>query len=181
MKWIAVAASLAVLAGCASKPQQSAAPAPAAAPAPIAAPAPAPAPAAPPRAAAATPAPSPASQALELARSRIIGVEPSVYFDFNKFTIKPEFQNTVSAFGNYLAVVKNSRMVIEGNADERGTVEYNLALGQRRAEAVSVALQANGASSGSIETISYGEERPRNTGKSEAAFAENRRADIVLK
>ncbi|MGA1252327.1 MAG: peptidoglycan-associated lipoprotein Pal [Burkholderiaceae bacterium] len=177
MKWIAVAASLAVLAGCASKPQQAVAPAPA----PAAAPAPAPAPVAPPRAAAATPAPSPVSQAVELARSRIIGVEPSVYFDFDQFTIKPDFQNTVSAFGNYLAVVKGSRMVIEGNADERGTVEYNLALGQRRAEAVSMALQVNGASPASIETISYGEERPRNPGKSEAAFAENRRADLVLK
>jgi len=176
MKWIVAAASLAVLAGCASKPQQATAPA-SSAPAP----APASAPSAPPPAAAASPAPSPASQAIELARSRIVGVEPSVYFDFDKFNVKSEFQNTVAAFGNYLAVVKNARMVIEGNADERGTVEYNLALGQKRAEAVSMALQANGASAASIETISYGEERPRNPGKSEAAYAENRRADMVLK
>jgi peptidoglycan-associated lipoprotein len=178
MKWIVAAASLAVLAGCASKPQQAEAPSasrPASAAAPSAPSASAPS------AAASRAADAATSQAADLARSRIIGLEPSVYFDFDKFNVKQEFQNAVAAFGNYLAVVRNSKMVIEGNADERGTVEYNLALGQRRAEAVSAALQANGASSGNIETISYGEERPRNSGKSEAAYAENRRADMVLK
>lgn len=177
MKWIVAAVSLAVLAGCASKPQQQA-DAPAAAGS-AAAPASAPAPA---RAAATTrPADAASSQAIELARSRIIGVEPSVYFDFDKFDIKPEFHNTISAYGNYLAVLKNAKMVVEGNADERGTVEYNLALGQKRAEAVSIALQAIGANPSNIETISNGEEKPRNTAKTEAGYAENRRADLVLK
>ena len=175
MKWIAAAASLAILAGCASKPQQQAdAPASAAA-----APAPASAPA---RAAATTrPADTASAQAIELARSRIIGVEPSVYFDFDKFDIKPEFHNTISAYGNYLADLKDTKMVVEGNADERGTVEYNLALGQKRAEAVSIALQAIGANPRNIETISNGEEKPRNPAKTEAGYAENRRADLVLK
>ena len=176
MKWIAAAVSLAVLAGCASKPQQQA-DAPAAAGS-----AAAPAAAAPARAAATTQATDAASaQAIALARSRIIGVEPSVYFDFDKFNIKPEFHNTISAYGNYLTVLKNAKMVVEGNADERGTVEYNLALGQKRAEAVSIALQAIGANSSNIETISNGEEKPRNTAKTEAGYAENRRADLVLK
>jgi peptidoglycan-associated lipoprotein len=177
MKWIAAAASLAVLAGCASKPQQAEAPASS----PASASASASAPSASLPAAAARPAAAGESQEVSIARSKIIGVEPSVYFDFDKFNVKPEFQNTVSAFGNYLAVVKNAKMVVEGNADERGTVEYNLALGQKRAEAVSAALRANGANPANIETISNGEEKPRNPGKTEAAYAENRRADMVLK
>lgn len=177
MKWIAAAVSLAVLAGCASKPQQQADAPAAAGSAGAAASAPAPA-----RAAATTqPTDAGASQAISLARSRIIGVEPSVYFDFDKFNIKPEFHNTISAYGNYLSVLKNAKMVVEGNADERGTVEYNLALGQKRAEAVSIALQAIGANPSNIETISNGEEKPRNAAKTEAGYAENRRADLVLK
>jgi len=87
----------------------------------------------------------------------------------------------VSAYGNYLAVMKESKVLVEGNADERGTVEYNLALGQKRAEAVSIALQAIGANANNIEAISNGEEKPRNKAKSEAAFAENRRADLIVR
>jgi peptidoglycan-associated lipoprotein len=108
-------------------------------------------------------------------------VEPAVYFDYDKFNIKPQFHNTVSAFGNYMALDSKARIVIEGNADERGTVEYNLALGQKRAEAVSIGLQAIGANPANIEAISNGEEKPRNKAKTEAAFAENRRADLILK
>lgn len=171
MKWIAAAASLVVLAGCASKPpQQAQAPA-----APVGASGTASA------APALSAADAAAAQARELARNRLVGVEPSVYFDFDKFNIKQEYHNTISVFGNYLSVAKDAKMVIEGNADERGTVEYNLALGQKRAEAASIALQAIGANPKNIETISFGEERPRNSGKSEAAFAENRRADFILK
>ena len=103
------------------------------------------------------------------------------YFDFNKFDVKSEFHNTVSAYGNYLAVMKEYKILVEGNADERGTVEYNLALGQKRAEAVSIALQAIGANANNIEAISNGEEKPRNKAKSEAAFAENRRADLIVR
>ncbi len=172
MKLFVAAISLAVLAGCATKPEQkagSSGAASASSSAPSAS-----------SSSVATPKSADAN-ARDLARKRISSVEPAVYFDFNKFDIKPEFHNTVSAYGNYLAVMKESKILVEGNADERGTVEYNLALGQKRAEAVSIALQAIGANANNIEAISNGEEKPRNKAKSEAAFAENRRADLIVR
>lgn len=172
MKLFVAAISLAVLAGCATKPEQKAGSSGAAS-APSSAPSAS-------SASVATPKSADAN-ARDLARKRISSVEPAVYFDFNKFDIKPEFHNTVSAYGNYLAVMKESKILVEGNADERGTVEYNLALGQKRAEAVSIALQAIGANANNIEAISNGEEKPRNKAKSEAAFAENRRADLIVR
>ena len=172
MKLFVAAISLAVLAGCATKPEQKASSsgaASASSSAPSAS-----------SASVATPKSADAN-ARDLARKRISSVEPAVYFDFNRFNIKPQFHNTVSAYGNYLAVMKESKILVEGNADERGTVEYNLALGQKRAEAVSIALQAIGANANNIEAISNGEEKPRNKAKSEAAFAENRRADLIVR
>jgi peptidoglycan-associated lipoprotein len=120
------------------------------------------------------------SDALALAKKRLAGVESAVYFDFDKFDIKKQYHGTISAYGNYLSLDKAAKVRIEGNADERGTVEYNLALGNRRAEAVSIGLQALGADGGRIETVSNGEEKPRNTAKTEAAYAENRRADLII-
>ncbi|MEY3942754.1 MAG: hypothetical protein RLZZ133_444 [Pseudomonadota bacterium] len=172
MKLFVAAISLAVLAGCATKPEQKASSSGAAS-APSSAPSAS-------SASVATPKSADAN-ARDLARKRISSIEPAVYFDFNKFDIKPEFHNTVSAYGNYLAVMKESKILVEGNADERGTVEYNLALGQKRAESVSIALQAIGANANNIEAISNGEEKPRNKAKSEAAFAENRRADLIVR
>ena len=172
MKLFVAAISLAVLAGCATKPEQKASSsgaASASSSAPSAS-----------SASVATPKSADAN-ARDLARKRISSVEPAVYFDFNRFNIKPQFHNTVSAYGNYLAVMKESKILVEGNADERGTVEYNLALGQKRAEAVSIALQAIGANANNIEAISNGEEKPRNKAKSEAAFAENRRSDLIVR
>ncbi len=174
MKLFVAAISLAVLAGCATKPEQKASSSGAAS---AAAPSTAPSASS---ASVATPKSADAN-ARDLARKRISSVEPAVYFDFNRFDIKPQFHNTVSAYGNYLAVMKESKILVEGNADERGTVEYNLALGQKRAEAVSIALQAIGANANNIEAISNGEEKPRNKAKSEAAFAENRRADLIVR
>ncbi len=172
MKLLVAAISLAVLAGCATKPEQKAdAGAGVASGASSASSA---------GASVATPKSADAN-ARELARKRISSIEPAVYFDFDKFDIKPQFHNTVSAYGNYLAVVKEAKILVEGNADERGTVEYNLALGQKRAEAVSIALQAIGANADNIEAISNGEEKPRNRGKSDAAYAENRRADLIVR
>ena len=115
------------------------------------------------------------------AKAALAQVKPSVYFDFDKYEIKPEFQNTVSAFANYLKADAKARLVIEGNADERGTTEYNLALGQKRAEAVNKALGVMGIGAGRVEAISNGEEKPRAKGSNEAAWAENRRADLLLK
>jgi peptidoglycan-associated lipoprotein len=172
MKLFVAAISLAVLAGCATKPEKKAdagagvgsgASAASSAGASVATPK------------------SADANARELARKRISSIEPAVYFDFDKFDIKPQFHNTVSAYGNYLAVVNEAKILVEGNADERGTVEYNLALGQKRAEAVSIALQAIGANADNIEAISNGEEKPRNRGKSDAAYAENRRADLIVR
>ncbi|MGA1273172.1 MAG: OmpA family protein [Burkholderiaceae bacterium] len=171
MKLFVAAISLAVLAGCATKPEQKAGAGAASGAASASSAS---------GASVATPKSADAN-ARELARKRISSVEPAVYFDFDKFDIKPQFHNTVSAYGNYLAVVKEAKILVEGNADERGTVEYNLALGQKRAEAVSIALQAIGANADNIEAISNGEEKPRNRGKSDAAYAENRRADLIVR
>ncbi len=115
------------------------------------------------------------------AKAELAKVKPSVYFDFDKFDIKPESQATITAFSNYMKVDGNARLVIEGNADERGTTEYNLALGQKRSEAVKKALGVLGAPVNRIEAISNGEEKPRAKGSTEGAWAENRRADLIVK
>jgi peptidoglycan-associated lipoprotein len=105
----------------------------------------------------------------------------SVYFDFDSNLVKDEYKPIVSAHARYLQQNSGASMRIEGNADERGSREYNLALGQRRADAVRQTMQLLGASGSQIETVSFGEEKPRDTGHDEAAWAENRRADIVYK
>lgn len=105
----------------------------------------------------------------------------SVYFDFDSFNVKPEYQGVVEAHGRYLAANKSRNIVIEGNTDERGGREYNLALGQKRAEAVKQRLQLLGVSDRQIETVSFGKEKPKALGSTEEAWAQNRRADIVYK
>ena len=124
---------------------------------------------------------SAAERQIAAAKAALSQVKPSVYFDFDKYEIKPEYQNTVTAFANYMKADTKARLVIEGNADERGTTEYNLALGQKRAEAVSKALGVMGVGAGRVEAISNGEEKPKAKGSNEAAWAENRRADLLLK
>ena len=121
------------------------------------------------------------ADAIKAAKGKVFQFPPAIYFDYDKFDIREKYHPVVSAFGNYLAVDDKAKVVVEGNADERGTVEYNLALGQKRAEAVSIGLQAVGAKPTQIETISYGEEKPWNKGKTEEAYAENRRADLKLR
>ncbi len=103
----------------------------------------------------------------------------SIYFDFDSYTVRDEYRGTIQAHGNYLIANKGRRVVVQGNADERGSREYNLALGQKRAEAVRKALSAVGVPEGQVEAVSFGEEKPRSTGSDEAAWAENRRADLV--
>lgn len=105
----------------------------------------------------------------------------SVYFDFDSFVVKSDYQPLVEAHGRYLASNAKRQVVIEGNADERGSREYNLALGQKRAEAVKSRLVLLGVADGQVEAVSFGEERPRAKGKDEASYAENRRADVVYK
>jgi peptidoglycan-associated lipoprotein len=105
----------------------------------------------------------------------------SVFFDFDSFVVKMEYQPVIEAHGKYLASNKTRRIVVEGNTDERGGREYNLALGQKRAEAVKQRLMLLGAGDSQIETVSFGEEKPRVAGSTEEAWAQNRRADIVYK
>lgn len=102
-----------------------------------------------------------------------------VYFDFDQDVVRPEFQAAMACHAKYLQDRPSSRVTLEGNADERGSREYNLGLGERRANAVSSALQANGGSASQITVVSYGEERPTCTESSEDCWAKNRRVEIV--
>ena len=103
----------------------------------------------------------------------------SVYFDFDSYIVKDEFKTVIEAHGKYLASHPNRKVIIQGNTDERGGSEYNLALGQKRAEAVRRALAAAGAKDSQMEAVSFGKEKPKATGSNEAAWAENRRADLA--
>ena len=103
----------------------------------------------------------------------------SVYFDFDSYVVRDEFKPLVEAHGRYLQSNRNARMTIQGNADERGSHEYNLALGQRRADSVKRMMVLLGAGDGQVETVSFGKEKPRNSGHDEVAWAENRRDDMV--
>ncbi|GAA0840078.1 peptidoglycan-associated lipoprotein Pal [Marinobacter szutsaonensis] len=102
------------------------------------------------------------------------------YFDFDTAEIKPEARDVLVAHAQYLANNPGRNVRLEGHADERGTKEYNLALGERRANAVQRFLIVNGASRGQIETVSYGEEKPAVMGSSESAWAQNRRVELVF-
>ena len=103
----------------------------------------------------------------------------SIYFDFDSFAIRDEYRSTIEAHSRYLTTNLGRKVLIQGNTDERGSREYNLALGQKRAEAVRRAMNALGVADGQMEAVSLGEERPRATGADEASWAENRRADLV--
>ena len=102
-----------------------------------------------------------------------------VYFDLDQDSLKPEFSAIVACHAKYLQDQPSSRITLEGNADERGSREYNLGLGERRGNAVSSALQGNGGSASQLTVVSYGEERPVNTESNESAWAQNRRVEIV--
>jgi peptidoglycan-associated lipoprotein len=103
------------------------------------------------------------------------------YFDFDTSEIKQEARDVLIAHARYLADNPRQQVRLEGHGDERGTKEYNLALGERRANAVQRFLVVNGASRGQIETVSYGEEKPAVRGSSESAWAQNRRVELIFK
>lgn len=103
----------------------------------------------------------------------------SVFFDYDSFEVKPEYRAALEAHAAYLMSKRESKVIIQGNTDDRGSREYNLALGQKRAEAVRKALAVMGVADGQLEAVSFGEEKPRTEGDTEAAYADNRRADIV--
>jgi len=102
-----------------------------------------------------------------------------VYFDFDKTEIKPEFQQIMACHAKYLQDRPTAQIRLEGNTDERGTREYNLGLGERRGNAVSSALQANGGSASQLSVISYGKEKPVCREHNEDCWSKNRRVDIV--
>jgi peptidoglycan-associated lipoprotein len=101
-----------------------------------------------------------------------------IYFDFDSYVIKEEFRPVIEAHGRRLINERQRQLLVEGHTDERGGREYNLALGQRRAEAVARALVLVGARDAQVEAVSLGEERPAATGSDEAAWAKNRRAEL---
>ena len=103
----------------------------------------------------------------------------SVYFDFDKSDIKPDSQAVVASWATYLSANPTSKVRLEGNTDERGTREYNIGLGERRANAVAQALEARGVSASQLTTVSYGKERPVALGHDEASWGQNRRVDLV--
>lgn len=105
--------------------------------------------------------------------------ERSVYFDFDSFVVKDSYRPLLEAHAGYLTPHSASKIIIQGNTDDRGSREYNLALGQKRAEAVRKALGALGVPDGQMEAVSFGEEKPRMEGDNEEAWAANRRADLV--
>ena len=104
-----------------------------------------------------------------------------IYFDFDSFSIKPEYQPVIDVHANFLNANKTRRVTLEGHTDESGGREYNLALGQKRAEAVRRSLVLKGVSESQVEPVSFGEEKPAATGLSEADLAKNRRAEIVYR
>ena len=154
-----------------SAPQ--AAPAPAAAPAPRQAPAAAPAPRQAP-----APAPAPMVKPSEFAPNPNL---KTIYFDFDKYNIRPDDAKTLDGDAAWLKANPNNLVLIEGHADERGTNEYNLALGEKRAKAAMNYLVAQGVQASRVTIISYGEERPVCTEKTEACWAKNRRDNFLTK
>jgi peptidoglycan-associated lipoprotein len=103
----------------------------------------------------------------------------SIYFDYDDFTIKPEYRTVIQQDSSALKSVPIAKFQLEGNADERGSTEYNLALGQRRAETVKRALISLGVPDSQLESVSLGKEKPRATCHEEKCWAKNRRVDIL--
>jgi len=115
----------------------------------------------------------------ELTDPRNILSKRSIYFDYDKYEVKPEYKDLVTAHAKFLANNRQFKMLIQGNTDDRGSREYNIALGQKRSDAVKKMLTLLGAREEQVESVSLGEEKPKNEGHDEAAWAENRRGDML--
>ena len=109
------------------------------------------------------------------------GVESVIYFDYDSYSVKPSYQAVLEAHARFLRADPNRRVSIEGHTDERGGREYNLALGQKRSEAVRRTLNVLGVPDEQMEAVSYGKEKPASQGADEAAFAQNRRAELAYR
>jgi len=105
----------------------------------------------------------------------------SIYFDLDKYEVKDEYRDLVASHAKYLVANRGFKVLLQGNTDERGSREYNLSLGQKRAEAVKRSLVLLGAKEEQVESVSLGEEKPKNAGHDESAWSENRRAYILYK
>jgi peptidoglycan-associated lipoprotein len=176
-KWIIGAFIVAALAGCKSTDTQNAAPVEDGAPT-----ATAPATGSGATTAGTSPAGvsgTPGAGAAALRDPNNILSKRSVYFDYDQFVIKDEYKAMIEAHAKYLQANRNARATLQGHTDERGTREYNIALGQKRADAVKKVMLLLGASEIQIETVSFGKEKPRREGHDEASWAENRRVDIL--
>jgi peptidoglycan-associated lipoprotein len=110
-----------------------------------------------------------------------VPAQRSVYYDYDRFDVKSEYHPSIEAHARYLREHAGARLTIEGNGDERGSREYNLALGQRRAEGVRQMLKLWGAADEQVEAVSFGEEKPRAQGHDEGSWAQNRRSDFVYR
>jgi peptidoglycan-associated lipoprotein len=108
----------------------------------------------------------------------VANLQTVFYFDFDKAVVKADGFSDLEKHAQYLAANPTAQVVLEGHADERGTREYNMALGERRAKAVSRFLQVNAVSAGQIETVSFGEEKPAMLGHSESSWSKNRRVEL---
>lgn len=116
-----------------------------------------------------------------VASAPVVSNHNAVYFAFNKYDIQDGYDGIVKANSTYLASTPAAKVQVQGNTDDIGSVEYNLALGQRRADAVKKALIADGASSHQIEAVSYGKLKPKYSNDDAASRAQNRRSDVVYK
>ena len=174
-KWIIVAFVAALVVGCKSTETQ--------APAPIDDKAPVAAPAASPGAStsgAGTSGISGTPGAMSpLKDPKSILSKRTVYFDYDSFVVKDEYRAMVDAHAKYLQANRGARVTLQGHADERGSREYNIALGQKRADAVKKLMQLLGATEVQIETVSFGKEKPKADGHDETAWAQNRRVEII--
>ena len=105
----------------------------------------------------------------------------SIYFDLDSYEVKGEYKDLVASHAKYLVANRGFKVLLQGNTDERGSREYNLSLGQKRSDAVKRSLVLLGAKEEQVESVSLGEEKPKNAGHDDSAWAENRRADILYK
>ena len=112
-------------------------------------------------------------------KESVVLARRTVYFDYDSFVVKDEFRATVDAHAKFTQANKAARVTLQGHTDERGSREYNIALGQKRADAVKQLMQLLGATDVQIETVSFGEEKPKSDGHDESAWSQNRRVEII--
>ena len=117
----------------------------------------------------------------ELTDPKSILSKRNIYFDYDRYDVKAEYKDLVTAHAKFLANNRQFTVLVQGNTDDRGSREYNLALGQKRADSIKKMLVMMGAREDQVEAVSLGEEKPRAEGTNEAAWAENRRGDILYK